>query len=233
MAVELAGKVDIQKEPDGDLQLFGEIRPQAGRSFVQVVGRRFDVREGSVKLNGPLNQTALALKAEYVAPSPSGAPPVLITTAVRSDTGKLSVSLSSIPVLRSEDIMSYLTTGRPASTDPTLESDEQNALSTTTSLAVGAALGTVAGGAGQRLGLDVIQILQDREGGQTLVAGKYVSAPLYLGFRQPIVASTTAGSSDTKSDLVEFEVEYAALRKLLLNLQGGGSEFRAFLRLRR
>ncbi len=233
MAVELAGKVDVRKEPAGDLQVFGEIRPEAGRSFVQVVGRRFDVREGSVKLNGPLNQTALALKAEYVAPSPSGAPPVLITTAVRSDTGKITVTLSSIPVLRSEDIMSYLTTGRPASTDPTLESDEQDALSTTTSLAVGAALGTVAGGAGQRLGLDVIQILQDREGGQTLVAGKYVSAPLYLGFRQPIVTSTTAGSSDTKSDLVEFEVEYAALRKLLLNFQGGGSEFRAFLRLRR
>ncbi len=233
MAVELAGKVDIQKKPAEDLQIFGEIRPQAGRSFVQVVGRRFDVREGSVKLNGPLDQTAVALKAEYVAPSPSGAPPVLITTSVRSDTGKLTVSLSSIPVLRSEDIMSYLTTGRPASTDPTLESDEQDALSTTTSLAVGAALGTVAGGAGQRLGLDVIQILQDREGGQTLVAGKYVSAPLYLGFRQPIVASSSAGSSDNESDLVEFEVEYAALRKLLLNFQGGGSEFRAFLRLRR
>jgi translocation and assembly module TamB len=233
MAVELAGKGDVRKKPAEDLQIFGEIRPQAGRSFVQVVGRRFDVREGSVKLNGPLNQTAVALKAEYVAASQTGAPPVLITTAVRSDTGKLTVSLSSIPVLRAEDIMSYLTTGRPASTDPTLESDEQNALSTTTSLAVGAALGTVAGGAGQRLGLDVVQILQDRDGGQTLVAGKYVSAPLYLGFRQPIVASTTAGSSDTDSDLVEFEVEYAALRKLLLNFQGGGSEFRAFLRLRR
>jgi hypothetical protein len=33
--------------------------------------------------------------------------------------------------------------------------------------------------------------------------------------------------------VVEFEVEYAALRQLLLNLQGGGSEIRIFLRLRR
>ena len=72
MAVELAGKVDIRKKPAEDLQIFGEIRPQAGRSFVQVVGRRFDVREGSVKLNGPLNQTALALKAEYVPLHPVG-----------------------------------------------------------------------------------------------------------------------------------------------------------------
>ena len=152
-----------------------------------MMGRRFDLREGAVNLSGPLAQTAVALKAEYRAPSPSGTQPVVITTAVQSDSGKLTVTLSSIPVMRSEDIMSYLTTGRPASTDPTLASDEQDALSTTASLAVGAALGTVAGSAGQKLGFDVVQVLQDRDGGQTLVAGKYVSPPLYLGFRQPIV----------------------------------------------
>jgi hypothetical protein len=135
--------------------------------------------------------------------------------------------------MRAEDIMSYLTTGRPASTDPTLASDEQGALSTSASLAVGAALGTVAGSAGQKLGFDVVQVLQDRAGGQTLVAGKYVSPPLYLGFRQPIVPPTDPSSSESETDVVEFEVEYAALRQLLLNLQGGGSEFRIFLRLRR
>ena len=91
----------------------------------------------------------------------------------------------------------------------------------------------MAGSAGQKLGFDVVQVLQDREGGQTLVAGKYVSPPLYLGFRQPIVPPTTTRSSETETDVVEFEVEYAALRQLLLNLQGGGSEFRIFLRLRR
>ena len=233
MAVELGGKLDVRKEPGEDINVFGEIQPLPGRSFVQVMGRRFDLREGAVNLSGPLAQTAVALKAEYRASSPSGTQPVVITTAVQSDSGKLTVTLSSIPVMRSEDIMSYLTTGRPASTDPTLASDEQDALSTSASLAVGAALGTVAGSAGQKLGFDVVQVLQDREGGQTLVAGKYVSPPLYLGFRQPIVPPTDPGSSETETNVVEFEVEYAALRQLLLNLQGGGSEFRIFLRLRR
>jgi autotransporter translocation and assembly factor TamB len=233
MAVELGGKLDVRKAPGEDINVFGEIQPLPGRSFVQVMGRRFDLREGAVNLSGPLAQTAVALKAEYRASSPSGTQPVVITTAVQSDSGKLTVTLSSIPVMRAEDIMSYLTTGRPASTDPTLASDEQGALSTSASLAVGAALGTVAGTAGQKLGFDVVQVLQDREGGQTLVAGKYVSPPLYLGFRQPIVPATDPGRSDTETDVVEFEVEYAALRQLLLNLQGGGSEFRIFLRLRR
>jgi translocation and assembly module TamB len=233
MAVELGGKLDVRKAPAGDINVFGEIQPLPGRSFVQVMGRRFELREGAVNLSGPLEQTAVALKAEYRATSPSGTQPVVITTAVQSDSGKLRVTLSSIPVMRSDDIMSYLTTGRPASTDPTLASDEQGALSTSASLAVGAALGTVAGSAGQKLGLDVVQVLQDREGGQTLVAGKYVSPPLYLGFRQPIVPPTDPGSTENQPDVVEFEVEYAALRQLLLNLQGGGSEIRIFLRLRR
>jgi len=102
------------------------------------------------------------------------------------------------------------------------------------SLAVGAALGTVAGRAGQQLGLDVVQVLQDRQGGQTLVGGKYVSPPLYLGFRQSIVppSKTTRSTSDQQQPM-EFEVEYAALQQMLVNLQGGGSDIRVFLRLRR
>jgi hypothetical protein len=102
------------------------------------------------------------------------------------------------------------------------------------SLALGAALGTVAGRAGQRIGLDVVQVLQDRQGGQTVVGGKYVSPPLYLGFRQSIVPPAKNDRSTTsQQDAVEFEVEYAALRQMLVNLQGGGSDIRVFLRLRR
>ena len=75
-------------------------------------------------------------------------------------------------------------------------------------------------------------MLQDRQGGQTLVAGKYVSPPLYLGFRQPIVAGNDPNETRTAAETIELEVEYAALRRALLNLQGAGSEFRVFLRLR-
>jgi translocation and assembly module TamB len=233
MVVELGGKLNIRKSPGEDLTFFGEIQPLPGRSFVQMLGRRFDLKQGSVRLNGPLNQTAVAVDAEYRASTPSGVPPVLITTAIRADTGSLSVTLSSIPAMRSEDIMSYLTTGRAADASPAMESDEQDVLTTTASLAVGVALGTVAGQAGQKVGLDVIQVLQDRDGGQTLVAGKYVSPPLYLGVRTPIVAPANPGRSETQRDVAEFEVEYATLRQLLLNLQGAGSELRFFLRLRR
>jgi autotransporter translocation and assembly factor TamB len=234
MAVELGGKFQVRKKPGDDLQVFGEIQPLVGRSFVQLMSRRFDLKSGTVTLNGPLNQAGVALLAEYSTTEAGGSTPVVIGAGVESDSGRLNVSMTSRPTMSPEDIVSYLTTGRPASTDPTLKSDEQDVGAMGASLAVGAALGTVAGRAGQQLGLDVVQVLQDRQGGQTLVGGKYVSPPLYLGFRQPIVPPTkTTRSTTDQQQPMEFEVEYAALRQMLVNLQGGGSDIRVFLRLRR
>ncbi len=233
MAVELAGNLQVRKEPNQELQAFGKIEPVLGRSFVQLMSRRFDLKSGDVTLNGPLKRTRIGLEAEYRTTEAGGSTPIVILATVKSDTGLL-VQLDSRPVMREADIMSYLTTGRPASTDPTLQSDEQDVLAAGAGLAVGAALGSVAGKAGQSLGLDVVQVLQDRQGGQTVVAGKYVSAPLYLGFRQPIVpASSDSRSSSSQQDAVELEMEYAALRDILVNLQAGGSQMRVFLKLRR
>ncbi len=235
MAVELAGKLQVKKKPNQELNVFGHIQPLVGRSFVQLMSRRFDLKSGKVALSGPFKQARLGLDAEYRTTEAGGSTPVVIVATVKSDSGSLDVKLDSRPVMREADIMSYLTTGRPASTDPTLQSDEQGVLNAGASLAVGAALGSVAGKAGQHLGLDVVQVLQDRKGGQTMVAGKYVSPPLYLGFRQPIVpaSSTTARSTSTQQNAVELEMEYAALRDMLVNLQAGGSEMRVFLKLRR
>ncbi len=235
VAVEVGGQLEVRKAPQQELTIFGTVRPHAGRSFVDILGRRFEVTSGEVALNGPLDSVRLDVQAEYRADSggsdtPSG---VVITTEVSVDSGRLTVTLGSRPPMSMTDIRSYLATGRPAGTDPTRASDEPDVATTGASLAMGAALGTLAGGAGQKLGFDVIQILQDRGGGQTLVAGKYVSAPLYLGFRQPIVVSEDDTGPEGTSGNMEWELEYAALRRALLNVQGAGNELRVFLRLRR
>jgi hypothetical protein len=61
-----------------------------------------------------------------------------------------------------------------------------------------------------------------------------VNPSLYLGVRQPLVQSTNSRDTnpETGTNVMEFEVEYAAFQDVLLNLQGAGSEFRVFLRLR-
>jgi translocation and assembly module TamB len=235
VAVEVSGQLQVRKEPQQELSVFGTVRPLAGRSFVDFLGRRFEVTSGEVALNGPLDSVRIDVQAEYRADSGGTDAPssVVITTQVSVDSGRLTVTLGSRPPMSMTDIRSYLATGRPAGTDPTRASDEPDVATTGASLAMGAALGTLAGGAGHQLGFDVIQILQDRAGGQTLVAGKYVSAPLYLGFRQPIVVSEESSGPEGTSGNIEWELEYAALRRALLNVQGAGNELRVFLRLRR
>ena len=236
VAVELTGELGIEKEPGGKLDVRGDIRALPGRSFVELVGRRFELMRGGAQLKGPLDAAQLDLGAEYrvVSQGQLGEPAVTITADVTADTGSIAVTLGSRPSMEQRDIMSYLLTGAPATTDPTMQSSSsQSTLATGTSLAVGAALGTIAGSAGQELGFDVVQILQDLQGAQTLVAGKYVSPDLYIGFRQPLSAPVSQDDdSESGGDVIEFEVEYAAFRKALLNLQGAGDEFRVFLRLR-
>jgi translocation and assembly module TamB len=237
-AVELAGDVKIEKEPGQPLQAFGAIKPLPGRSFVELAGRRFDLKGGAVDLNGPLETARLDLHTEYrpTSQTTTSGSDVLITADVEADTGKIAVTLGSTPLMDQRDIMSYLMTGGPATTNPTITTGpaQTDPASTGAAMAVNAALGTVAGSAGQKLGLDVVQILQDLQGAQTLVAGKYVSPDLYLGFRQPLVQATASRDTgpETGTDVMEFEVEYAAFRDVLLNFQGAGSEFRVFLRLR-
>ncbi len=235
VAVELDGGARHREGARGKLDVRGDIRALPGRSFVEMVGRRFELMRGGAQLNGPLEKAHLALGAEYhvSTQAQSSDADVTITADVTADTGSIAVTLGSRPSMEQRDIMSYLLTGAPATTDPTMETAGTDALATGTSLAVGAALGTIAGSAGQQLGFDVVQIRQDMQGAQTLVAGKYVSPDLYLGFRQPLSAAVTKDhSEESVSDVMEFEVEYAAFRDVLLNLQGAGSEFRVFLRLR-
>ena len=47
MAVELGGKSQIRKEPNQELEVFGKIQPLVGRSFVQLMSRRFDLKSGT------------------------------------------------------------------------------------------------------------------------------------------------------------------------------------------
>ena len=146
----------------------------------------------------------------------------MITTALSVDTGKVAVTLGSRPKLSDADIRSYLAVGRPAGTDPTQTGEETNPLAAGASLALSAALGSVAGGAGRTLGFDVVQVLQDRNGDQTLVAGKYVSPPLYLGFREPIVARNDPTKPQSSQSSMEWEVEYAGARASTAQRAGRG-----------
>ena len=97
-------------------------------------------------------------------------------------------------------------------------------------MAVGAVAGVLEGLASEAVELDVVEIRADPVLGTTLIAGRYVSPDLYLGFRQPVIpGEDRAGDQTQKPD---FELEYRWFRWLTVNVQGGASDLRLFLKAR-
>src|SRR4029077_1541086 len=109
----------------------------------------------------------------------------------------------------------------------------QSTTGTASQLAFGYVLGAVGSAAGQRVGFDVVQVTQEAYGGNVLSAGTYVNPRLYLGFRQPVgQQQNTARGPGTEIQSTEYDVEFEALRRMLVNVQGNETQTRIFLRPR-
>ncbi len=237
MAVPFSGTMQVELRPGELPSLQGSVDVIDGRGFVEQFGRRFELSTGTVNFNGPPAQTRVDLEATYTIPSrdnPDDAE-VTIILEVAGTQDDLSLTLSSNPPLENADIVSYIATGRPAAGSLSFEDGAGGgglvaagadlALSQMTSLIESAAAGSV--------GLDVVEIRREGLRQATLVAGKYVTPRLYVGFAQPISLQEGSGLSFGSEGRSELEIEYEAWRWLLLNVEGSGSSVRFFLRGRR
>jgi len=88
----------------------------------------------------------------------------------------------------------------------------------------------VEGAAARSVGLDVVEIRREGLRQATLVAGKYVSPRLYVGFAQPVSLQEGSSRSTGSGTGSEIEIELEALRWLIVNIEGSGSDLRLFLR---
>jgi autotransporter translocation and assembly factor TamB len=237
LAVELTGAIDVRKPRYGPPGFYGRISTIPRRGFVEQFGRQFDVREGELSIAGDPSTLTFDVRGEYRA-TPSNDPgqtEIVVTLDIGGTPEKLSLTLGSEPELSNSEIVSLIATG---STEGFNErgSDSGGATAAGTAAEVGLASVTSAMTAGveelaeRAIGLDVMQIRQDGLRGTTLVAGKYVSPSLYVGFRQPVVFQEKTTQSTDSSDDFEVEAEYSVLDWLVLNLQGGGTVLRSYLR---
>jgi translocation and assembly module TamB len=235
MRLQLGGSLDVRKEPGDSIRLFGTIEVDPRRSFFQQFGRRFSVSEGSVTFNGSIWSWVADLDAEYEVPSFSDptAPEVVITLSVTGGWENLSLVLGAQPSLETSDILSYLATGRPAASAAEFGGSGGGVLGTGASFAVSRAASFLEDAASETVGLDVVEIRQDGLRGATLVAGRYVSPRLYVGFQQSLTLRDQDEGIARRDQGTQVEVEYSLYRWLLLNLQGGQSDFRFFFRSRR
>ena len=232
LAVQLAGTMQVRKQPGPKLTLLGQLETLPEHSYVEQFGRRFDLRDGQVTFQGDRRDTRLDLEAAYQVPSRTdGSTEATIVLGLQGTVGDLQVVLSSEPSMSNEDIVSYLATGRPAGQALTMGGGGQGSvLSAGTGLALDRAASLVEGFASQKIGLDVIDIRRNGVQGTTLVAGRYVSPSLYLGFKQPLTRPTSESAGT--NDQTQIEIELQAYRWLLLNFESGGDALQFFLRAR-
>jgi translocation and assembly module TamB len=235
MRVQLRGSLDVRKQPGDSINLFGRIEVAPERSYFEQFGKRFAISDGSVTFNGSMMGWTTAIDARYEVPSfqdPSGSE-VVITMGVTGGLQDLKLTLGAEPAMETADILSYLATGRPAANAADFGSaiDNETLVGAGASLAFGSVAQLLEQKAGESIGLDVVEIRQDGLNGATLIAGRYVSPRLYVGFQQPLTLRRDDEGIDNHGTRVEIEV--AAFRWLLINLQGAQSEFRYFFRTRR
>jgi len=234
MAVPFSGTIQVELRPGEEPFLQGSVEVTQGRGFVEQFGRRFDLTEGTVTFNGPPEATRVDLQATYTVPShdnPDDAE-VTIVLEISGTQDDLGLTLSSDPQMENADIVSYIATGRPASRSLSFENGgaEGGLVAAGADYALSQMTGLIEGAAARSVGLDVIEIRREGLRQATLVAGKYVSPRLYVGFAQPISLQEGDGLSSGADGRSELEIEYEALRWLLINIEGSGSDLRFFLR---
>jgi translocation and assembly module TamB len=231
ITLEMRGELEIEKDPGEGFRVVGTVETLPERSYFRQFGRRFSVQEGEVTLSGDPTEFSFRMDARWEVPSYSNPDEseVVVNLEVVGNAESLELTLSSEPEMDEADIVSYLATGKPQNA---LVSSEADAQGLGTSMAVGAMAGLLEGIASEAVELDVVEIKVDPVKGTTLVAGRYVSPDLYLGFRQPVTFSESNKRTRSENQSSEVEVEYRWFRWLTMNVQGGASELRLFLKAR-
>jgi translocation and assembly module TamB len=220
--VQLEGDIDLRKDAQEDLQLFGSIEVVPERSRVVQFGKRFEIASGVVTFNGNPANPSIDLEAEYnVQARQSRGNEVTITLAVRGRPDDLNFELGSSTPMSTTDIFSYIATGQPAGARTGAGAGGA------TSLATGAAFGQISnlveGIAGaQGVGLDVIEIQTDPQRGTVLTAGEYIYSgvlpnPFFVAVSQPLGAATgDAGDAGIQTEVtIQYEVTEGFLVRLL------------------
>lgn len=237
LEIQVTGDVTVTKQPMDSLRFDGRIEAVPRRSWVEQFGRRFSIREGIVELRGTAAETRIDVEAAYEVPSSNDTEAeATITLDIEGTLDDLSLTLGSDPAMENADIVSYLATGRPASSTLDFRSNGEEGQGGLRSIgsefALGQVTGLVEGLAAEGVGLDVVEIRTDGLRGATLIAGRFVRPDLYVGFKQPVGRDPDDPDADSGFDRTEVELELQALRWLLLNMEASNSAVSFLFRFR-
>lgn len=161
MEFVMGGVLDLVKQKDEDLQLFGSL--EGIRGFARPLGKNFQMDEAAISFAGPMKNPDLNVRTSYEPPQAAG---VRILYIIEGSLGDPEFRFDSEPELELQDIISYTLFGKPFYE---LESWEQVVAGSGSSpsasdYALDVLLDRVEMLASQRLGIDVVQIDNSRSG---------------------------------------------------------------------
>ena len=175
--LDVSGGAAVYKEPFEPMRFRDEIILDQG--LVMLSGKRLKINEGSVDFGDKtIPDPALNMEATYSANSAT----IFITVAGTAQNPNLQ--LTSQPPMSRTDILSTIIFGKPANS---LSADQNNRFQ-------GAALALLGQQGvnmmrkvmGDTLTPDVVTVHNQDSGSSALEAGKYLSADLYLRYRQDL-----------------------------------------------
>jgi autotransporter translocation and assembly factor TamB len=185
MEVELGGEVDLVKEPEQELQIFGSLEGVDG--YARPLGKEFELQEALVSFYGPVNNPELQIRTRYRPPQAAG---VQIFYIIEGTLEEPDFRFESQPELELQDIISYTLFGRPFYE---LESWEQVVAGSSNSpsaadYALEVVLDRVEMLASQRLGIDVVQIDNSQSGSNNTVikTGWYLNRSTFFAILNEI-----------------------------------------------
>lgn len=155
MEIELDGQVDLLKEQNGELQMFGSV--EGARGYARPLGKNFELDEAVVSFYGPVDDPELNIRTRFEPPQVQD---VRIYYIIGGTAQNPSFQFESEPEMELQDILSYTIFGKPFYE---LEGWEQAVAGNSggpsaADLAIDVLLDQVEILASQRLGIDVVQI---------------------------------------------------------------------------
>ncbi|HEX6983220.1 MAG TPA: translocation/assembly module TamB domain-containing protein [Balneolaceae bacterium] len=216
LEIELAGEVDLVKNPTEDMQMFGTINAVSG--YALPLGKRFELQEGVLTFVGDPTNPRLTIRTQYTPPQTEEE--IVIWYIIQGTVEDPVFLYESEPPMELENILSYTLFGKPFyALNPWKQvvAGSGGGGTSATDVALGILLDRVEALATQKLGIDVVKIDNVSVGGENgtaITTGWYISPKVFFAIQNVITGSTP----DTS-----FRLEYLLRENLeLIIRQGNG-----------
>ena len=192
MEIELEGKLDVQKERNGELFVFGTL--EGAKGYLRPLGKRFDLEESNLLFDGPIDNPTLSVKASYIPPTAQKeGEPIILYYIIEGTAENPEFRFESNPPMEQQDIIAYTLFGRPFYALDSWQQTLSGTGSTNPSdILVDVLLDEVEALATKELGIDVVQIDNTRvgsESGTSIKTGWYLNERTFFAILNEITKS--------------------------------------------